>query len=191
MRSKSYRWSPGPELVGTRGRIFEYVRAHPGIHVRRIGKELSLAPGDIQYHLDILQRQGMIKMRRSGLHRFVFPSNIFGEMQETILSLLSLETPREILLCLMQHPNLTQKELAGLLKYSAPTVWWHIDRLLRLGVIGRTRRGKSVTYEVLAGRDDILRFVRYYHPSVWEKWAGRLSEIVMMLDSEQESRDGP
>src|SRR5438445_6670811 len=34
-----------------RGVVYEYIRAHPGAHVRGIANELHLATGDLQYHL--------------------------------------------------------------------------------------------------------------------------------------------
>jgi len=73
--------------------------------------------------------------------KFIFPSNLFGEKQEVLLGLLTQETPREILLSIMRHPGIGQKELAEELKLSAPTIWWHMDRLLRLGWWDERRRG--------------------------------------------------
>ena len=78
---------------------------------------------------------------------------------------------------------MTQKEVAEELKLSAPTIWWHMDRLLRLGVVGRKREGKSVSYEVIAKRDEVLNFIARYHPTIWDKWASRMHDIALMLDT--------
>src|SRR5437870_2557208 len=107
-----------PPPQGTRKRVYDHIIAHPGTHIRRIGKELGLARGALQYHLDALEKEGLIKTRSRGLYKFVFPSNMFGERQEVVLSLLSQETPSEILLLLVQKPETTQKDLVEYLRLS-------------------------------------------------------------------------
>jgi predicted transcriptional regulator len=39
-------------------------------------KELDLFRGDLQYHLYRLEKEGLLRTRRRGLYKFVFPSNI-------------------------------------------------------------------------------------------------------------------
>lgn len=169
-------------LDGTRREIYDYIKSHPGTHEREIEKELGIATGDLRYHLNKLSRADLISTWGSGT-KFIFPLNLFGEKQEILLGLLTQETPREILLCIMRHPGIGQKEIAEELELSAPTIWWHMDRLLRLGVVGRKKDGKSVSYEVIARREDLLNFIVRYHPTIWEKWASRMHDVALMLDS--------
>lgn len=169
-------------LGGTRREIYDYIKAHPGTHEREIEKELGIATGDLRYHLNKLKKADLISTWGSGT-KFIFPSNLFGEKQEVLLGLLTQETPREILLCIMRHPGIAQKDLADELRLSAPTIWWHMDRLLRLGVVGRKKSGKSVSYEVIVRRDEVLNFIVRYHPTIWERWASRMHDIALMLDS--------
>jgi len=162
-----------------RGVIYEYIRGHPGEHVRGMAKALRLATGDMQYHLLWLEKNGFVKTKKSGFYRFVYPTLVFKEEQEVLLSVLSQETPREILLCLLREPAMTQGELAKSVGHSQPTISWHMDRLVQIGVVRRVRTGMGILYEVAADQDDILRFVKSYHPEVWKKWAGRLGDIVV------------
>jgi DNA-binding MarR family transcriptional regulator len=159
-----------------RGVIYEYVRRCPGSHVRAIARELGLATGDLQYHLSWLERHGFVRTKKNGFYRFVFPTMVFKEEQEALLAVLSQRTPREILLCLLADPSTTQGELASALGYSQPTVSWHMSRLVRLGVLSKRRTRRGVAYEVAASRDEVLSFVKSYHPEVWRRWAGRLGE---------------
>src|SRR5271170_582654 len=53
-----------------RGVIYEYVRRHPGNHVRGMCKDLKLATGDLQYHLLWLEKHGFVKTRKNGFYRF-------------------------------------------------------------------------------------------------------------------------
>ncbi len=165
----------------TRGRIYDFIRMHPGIHVREISRELGVAMGDLQYHLYGLEKQGRIKTLRRGLYKFIFATEIFGERQSVILSILSQETPRELLLHLIERPNSSQKDLAMFTKLSQPTINWHMKRLVDLGIIARERRGKIVKYSVLAPINELRRFLQNYHPTVWEKWSSRLADMFLVI----------
>ncbi len=173
--SKKRRGADPKPGMTRRGVVYEYVREHPGSHIRGMCRELGIATGDLQYHLSWLERRGFVKTRKSGFYRFAFPTMVFNDEQETLLAVISLKTPREILLSLLSDPSVTQGELARRLGFSQPTVSWHMGRLARLGVIrkSRTRNGSS-SYEVAADRG-ILSLVRSYHPEVWKRWAGRLA----------------
>jgi len=173
-----------------RGVIYEYIRAHPGSHVRGMAKELGIATGDMQYHLLWLERHGLVKTKRSGFYRFVYPTMVFKEVQEVLLGVLSQETPREILLCLLRDPTMTQGDLARSLGHSQPTVSWHMDRLIQLGVVSRKRTNRGIFYELAADRDDVMSFVKSYHPEVWKKWSGRVSNLVV-IQGMQVDKGGP
>jgi DNA-binding transcriptional ArsR family regulator len=157
-----------------RGILYDHVRRHPGTHVRRIGKELGLQTGDLQYHLLWLERNGYVKTRKVGFFRVVFPTMLFNDDQEVILGILSQETPREILLCLLREPSLTQRDLAERLGFSQPTVSWHMDRLFELGIVRKSRKAKGILYEIVASPREILGFVEAYHPRAWTRWSHRL-----------------
>ncbi len=160
-----------------RGVIYQYIREHPGSHVRGIARELHLATGALHYHLFWLEKHGFVKTSKSGFYRYVFPTIVFREDQEVLLGVLSQETPREILLTLILNSAITQGGLARNLGHSQPTISWHLDRLIRLGVVFKRKTSGWAVYEVAAYRDDVLAFVRSYHPGVWKRWAGRLGDL--------------
>ena len=181
--------SAAPSGLTRRGVVYEYIRRHPGTHVRGMAKGLRLATGDLQYHLNWLEKNGFVKTKKSEFYRFVYPTMVFNEEQEVLLGVLSQESPREILLHIVQLGPMTQGELARSLGHSQPTVSWHIDRLVQVGVVVKKASAGGSAYELAADRDDVLRFVESYHPDVWKKWAPRLgatvSEPVKRADKRQ------
>jgi predicted transcriptional regulator len=183
------KWG-APPPQGTKKRVKDHITSHPGMHARRIGKELGLTRGDLQYHLYALEKEGLIRTRRRGLYKFVFPSNIFGEKQEIVLSLLSQETPSEILLFLVQKPDATQTDLVEHLSFSAAAVSWHMDRMVKEGVVARKKAGKFVEYRVTVSADDLIRLVKEYHPTLWERWAGRFADIMFGLGRKENIAEG-
>lgn len=174
-----------------RGVIYDYIRGHPGTHVRGMARELGLGTGDLHYHLFWLEKNGFVKTKKNGFYRYVFPTKVFREEQEVLLGVLTQETPREILLSLLLETAMTQGDLARSLGRSQPTISWHVDRLIQLGMIGKRRTSRGTFYEMAAGRDDVLSFVKSYHPEVWKVWAGRLGDLVVSAGVKRADEGGP
>jgi predicted transcriptional regulator len=172
------------DLDPTQRRILEFITSHPGVHLREICRALGLAMGDVQYHIRRLERDRRIHSVRRGLYKFFYPANLFGERQRDVLSMLSLDRPRELLLNIIEHPESTQEALAGATHVSQPTVSWHLKRLVDLGIVGRRQEGRVVTYSV-AGGGEIAAFIKTYHPTVWERWSSRLADIFIAYSSEE------
>jgi DNA-binding MarR family transcriptional regulator len=173
-----------------RGLVYDYIRAHPGAHVRGIAKHLRLANGDLQYHLFWLERNGFIKTKRNGFYRFVYPTMVFQERQEVLLSVLYQETPRDILLCLLHDPTITQGELARSLAHSQPTISWHLERLVRNGLVAKEKTRKGTAYKLSADRDEVMSFVKAYHPDVWRRWSGRLAHVILVVGATRVGKGG-
>ena len=170
----------------TQQRVLDYINSHPGVHLREICRELGLAMGDVQYHVHRLENQGSITSTRRGLYKFFYPSALFGDRQREILSFLTLETPRELLLTIVEKPNSVQDDLARATGVSQPTISWHLKRLVELGIVEKTQTGRSVAYRVTGGdATEIASFIRSFHPSVWERWSGRLADIFISYQGEE------
>lgn len=175
---------PSGGISATQGRILEFIASHPGVHLRDICRELELAMGDVQYNIQRLERDNRIHSMRRGLYKFFFPANLFGERQRDVLSMLSLDRPRELLLNIIEHPESTQEALATAVQVSQPTVSWHLRKLVDLGIIGRRQEGRVATYTVVGGAE-IARFIKTYHPTVWERWSSRLADIFIAYSAEE------
>lgn len=178
-----------PNMQSTRDLVFDYIKAHPGAHLREIGRALELGMGDLQYNLYILEKQGIITSVRRGLYKFVFPTGMFGEKQSAILVALSIETQREILVHIINNPTLSQNQIARLTGLTPATISWHMKRLRELGVIERSRSGKTVSYNVVGNKEEIERFVRNYHPGFLERLSSKLADIVLELSAAEEKME--
>jgi predicted transcriptional regulator len=99
--------------------------------------------GDTQYHLLILEKEGRIKSKRINNHKHYYPVTIPNEQNELILAFLRQETTKDILVYLMENPGSTQQALANFKNVSAPTIKWHMSRLIEseLVVVTRGRKG--------------------------------------------------
>ena len=169
-------------------RILDYIKNNPGSHLRRISKELVIAIGDIQYQLKFLEGMGLIKSRRMGLYKTYYPVSILGERSENILAVLQQETLRDILLYLIENPGATQSEIAHHTSFTAPTIIWHMSRLIEMGLVYTCRERRFVKYYVEGDMDDIVSLLKSYHPSTWNTLSNRLASLFLDLSSQ--SRPG-
>ncbi len=184
---------PDASLDSTRRRIYDYVVSHPGTHVREVCRELGLGMGDVQYHIHRLEKEGRINSIRRGLYKFLYPSILFGSRQRDVLGVLSLETPRDVLLSLIEKPGMSQVEIARALNISQSTAHWHMKRLVQLGIVERLEVGRTVTYSVVSDlQAEIANFVKSYHTTTWERWSSRLADIFIAyaLDTGEVEREG-
>ena len=174
----------------TQRRILDYISSHPGVHLRQICRELGLAMGNVQYHVHRLERDGRVNSVRRGVYKFFYPSTLFGAKQRDMLSVLTLDTPRELLLHMIEKPDSSQDELARAMAISQPTASWHLKRLIQLGIVQKEQAGRSVTYRVVGGPAEVAAFIKNYHPTVWERWSSRLADIFISYSGEEGGDEG-
>jgi DNA-binding transcriptional ArsR family regulator len=56
-----------------RVKILEYVKANPGATMRRISRETGISFGEIQWHLSVLERLGLVERARVGKYVCYYP----------------------------------------------------------------------------------------------------------------------
>jgi predicted transcriptional regulator len=131
-----------------RGQIFGYIQANPGEHYNAIKDALGLTNGSLAHHLRTLEREQFVKSKRYGLYRRFYPMNYRmpaddvyqpNEIQATILAVIR------------DHPGITQKEIAGRLGLTPPTVNYHVAVLIDRNLILVERRGRSTHCTIIEG----------------------------------------
>jgi predicted transcriptional regulator len=134
-----------------RGQIFGYVMANPGEHYNAIKQALDITNGSLAHHLRTLEREHFVQSKRFGLYRRFYPWAMrvpedgyfrMNEIQKSILAL-----------CRNQ-PGVSQKELAGSLNLTPPTINYHIAILAEHGHVSVIRRGRKTQIYVLKGAED-------------------------------------
>ena len=171
------------KITSNRERIYQYIKYNPGVHLRRISKELNLAIGNTLYNVNILEKSGMIKYRKWNMYKRYFVMSISDNRSQAILALLQQETTREIILFLIENPGSTQIEISKHISFSSPTVKWHMSRLIAMDVVYSSKGSKFIKYFLKGDVNDIISLMKVYHPSIWSKLASRLAEVFIELSS--------
>ena len=166
-----------------RSEILDTIRRNPGITFRGLARELGIGIGDLQYHLRRLEKEGKVFSRKVGRRRYIFPRGLEEEAQRLLIAI-STETRRNILLLLMERP-MSQKELSERLKVSQPTVSYHMNELLRLGVVKAERSGKNVIYTLSYDPRTLVRLIEEYRPSLWDRLADGLIDLITSVGDEE------
>ena len=170
-------------ISDNRGRIYDYIKNHPGTHLRRLSKNLAIAIGDTQHHLGVLDKLGLIKSRRKGMYKVYYIVSILGKRDEDILAVLQQETPRGIILFLVENPGSAQGEISRYMSLTAPTINWHMSNLINVGLVTSHKEGRFVKYFIDGDVNDIIGLLKSYYPTIWNKLSGRLAELFLDLAS--------
>ena len=168
-------------------RVLQYIQENPGCHLRQIKRELDMSMGTIQYHLNLLDKQGKVSSERQNLHKYYFPIGLFEQNEKDILKILNQETAREILLIILEQKP-TQTDIANIIKISSASVNWHIKRLVDLGLILAQKDGKFKRYTTGIDSKHIVSLMKNYHPNIWNRWSNRLAEMFLSLSKEDEEQ---
>ena len=133
---------------GPREDILGCVRQHPGVHLRGIERRTGLPLGQVLYHLDRLERMGLVASHRdSGFRRYFAPDAI-SRTEKPILSALRHDVPRRLVLALLERPGLPHKVLQQGAGVAGSTLSFHLQRLVAAGVLVRRRENGATLYAV-------------------------------------------
>jgi len=165
-------------------KVLQYIQNNPGCHLRQVKRELTMSMGTIQYHLNLLEKNGRISSERRNLYKHYFPIGLFEQNEKDILKILNQETAREILMIILEKKP-TQTDIANIIQISSASVNWHIRRLVDFGLILEQKDGKFKRYTLGVDSKNIISLMKNYHPNIWSIWSNRLAEMFLSLSKEE------
>lgn len=172
------------ELGETAEKIWQFIQANPGCHLRKIKEMIQVSQGTVQYHTDRLEKNGKVTSTRSGLYKHYFPIGVFQNNEKEILQILSQETIRQILMFIVEQQAPTQTDIVNSIGLSASSVNWHMRRLIDFRLVEEIKEGKYKRYQ-LQDRKVSSRYItalmRNYYPVIWEKWSDRLIDVFLSM----------
>jgi uncharacterized membrane protein/DNA-binding MarR family transcriptional regulator len=126
-----------------RGQVYGYIKANPGEHYNSIKKALSLKNGTLVYHLKTLEREEFIKSIIDGRFKRFYPREMKVPEPSDEMVLRMNHIQHEILKIIRENPGISQKEIAGRIGLSTPTVHYHINIMMSARVINVKRVGRE------------------------------------------------
>ena len=152
-----------------RGRLYGFIESNPGIHLSALTRLSNLGNNQATYHLDILEKEGIIWSRKEG-RLLVFFADTVSKKSEIISPLLDINfsknsIKKSILMYLNQAElmNLTDpngSELAKKIGVSSQVLSYHIRSLINWEMVERKRTGmRSSLYITELGIESLTKDV--------------------------------
>jgi predicted transcriptional regulator len=131
-----------------RKRLTEYIRRNPGVHFRKISRDLDLAIGQLDFHLNALVKGEVLVKDSSTSNARYFVRDKFTRDERKTLSILRREIPRGIVLFLRENPASTPHTILGSFNITHATLSYHLKRLEKAGILEVEQIGRERLYSL-------------------------------------------
>ncbi|MCF2139499.1 MAG: winged helix-turn-helix transcriptional regulator [Candidatus Lokiarchaeota archaeon] len=137
-----------------RSKVIDLIVENPGIHFSELLRQTQLAPGNLNWHLEILERYKIIKSEIVGKYVMYFPYHGKNPLSNIDLKLQKSKTTMEILEIIQTTPGLSQNQIAKKIEKNHKTVKYHLDKLIKADLIKKRQEGrKSLLYPTIEDLD--------------------------------------
>jgi predicted transcriptional regulator len=151
--------------------VYRIVEAYPGLHLREVARQAGMDPNHAKYHLNYLERHGLVSSREDGGHLTLFPrAQGPAGLQESVpagdkgtLALLRQPVPLHATLLLLDRGQASHGELEKAVPVARTTLHYHMAKLERAGVVESLREGRERIYR-LRDHDLTLGLLLRYRP---------------------------
>ncbi|MFW9988133.1 MAG: winged helix-turn-helix transcriptional regulator, partial [Candidatus Odinarchaeota archaeon] len=118
---------------------------NPGIHQNELLRNCALQKGQLQWHLAVLLKNGIIKKEKYGQYTIYFPITFSAESIKNFKSLpKKAETTENILEIIQKNPGINSSEISRILNLSRNTIKYHIDKLSGNSLIYLKEKGRKI-----------------------------------------------
>jgi len=164
-------------MTHQRDRIHEYVASHPGQHFNALTRALDLAPGQVQYHLKKLQKQGhVVEERLYGRTHYYSPE--FEVWEREVIAVLRRETARDIVFYLLEHGPSSPAVVADALDIARSTLEWHLNHLVEQNLVEKQRDKNNHVTLAVESPSEIVRLLELVTPSLSDRMIDRFTRLV-------------
>lgn len=140
-----------PETLNleSRNKVYQIIEQSPGLHFRELQRRSGLAVGALQYHLETLQKNHLIRVeKQGGFNRYFSVRGTQLGASEKTMALLRQESARKIIIFLLEKKQASNFDIATAVQLSASTVSWQLAKLAEAGVVSEKRAGKKKMFFV-------------------------------------------
>ncbi len=131
-----------------RKRMTEYIRRNPGVHFRQISRDLELAIGQLDFHLNALVKGEVIVKDSSTANARYYVRDRFTKDERRSMSILRREIPRGIVIFLLEHGQATPHEILDSFSFTHATLSYHLKRLEKAGILNVSQVGRERFYSL-------------------------------------------
>ncbi len=162
--------------------IFDLLQDQPGLYLSKIAEKLNMSAQLAEYHLLSMEKNNRIigvKEKGGYFRTYYLKDSGVGIDERRIVALLRQEHLLRIVLIILKHPNIQNKELARYLDITPGTLSHHLNRLDEYHIIEVISYGREKGYSIKK-KKEITRIMRKY---ILDKITDRFTDTWTQLDS--------
>jgi len=154
----------------------QIIEDNPGIQFREIMRSSGLKNGVLSHYLGKLEKSGIIKVMRGPQQSRFYPPQITEE-ESIVIKALRKQTPRDLLLALIENDGLEFSQLVKAVKKSPSTVSLYLSQIVEDGLVEIRFVNLKKRYHIKA-RDLLDKLIEDYRPSLLEKPTSGFEDII-------------
>ncbi len=154
----------------------QIIEENPGIQFREIMRSSGLKNGVLSHYLGKLEKSGIVKVIRGPRQARFYPPKI-TEDESIVIKALRKQTPRDLLLALIENDGLEFSQLVKVVKKSPSTVSLYLSQIIDDGLVEIKLVDLKKRYHIKA-RDLIDKLIEDYRPSLLEKPTSGFEDII-------------
>ena len=159
--------------------IISEIKTNPGIRYRELMKQIGVTNGVMSYYLRKLEQSESVWAERPPRVARFYTSDLSAD-EAKLVKRLRQETPKKILVALIQNDQLTFKELTAKICKSPATTSFYLSQLVKDNIVA-TSKSDFVKVYFNVERKRIANLIEEYHPDIIEQASDNLSDIISSL----------
>ena len=146
-----------------RREIYNFILENPGVNISKISKLLKMSIPLIIYHIRYLQKHDFVSIKKLKGYTRVYLKDDLGSKDREKLAVLRQETPLKIVNFLLINNCSKHNEILKEFNIAASTLSYHLEKLLKNGIITLNTVRNKVGYSI-KNKKDIRRLIKKYKP---------------------------
>ena len=159
--------------------IFSEIKNNPGIRFRELMKKVRITNGVMSYYLRKLEQSESVWIERTPRVTRFYSSDL-SEDEANLVKRLRQETPKKILVALVENEQLTFQELVAKICKSPSTTSFYLSQLVKENIIS-TSKSDFIKVYFNVERKRIANLIEEYHPDIIEQASDNFSDIISSL----------
>ena len=159
--------------------IISEIKKNPGIRFRELMKHLGITNGVMSYYLRKLEQKESVWIERTPRVTRFYSSDL-SEEEAKLVKRLRQETPKKILVALVENEQLTFQELVAKISKSPSTTSFYLSQLVEENIINTSKSEFVIVYFNVEWKR-VANIIEEYHPDIIEQASDNLSDIISSL----------
>lgn len=159
--------------------IINVIEKNPGINFREIMRKTGMKNGVLGYYTNKFEKEGIVKVERGVRQTRFFPPNVSSD-DFLMIKYLRQETPRQILVALLQYEMLSFNQIVSNVKKSPATVSLYLTQLTNDNIV-ESEFINHKKHHYIKYIEKVQKVIDKYQPTLIDRSADRLADTFSSL----------